>query len=402
MQQIVLDEPYRFVPPVRGTFWPNLLGPALPAYLRRAQGIHRVEYRGVERLRASFAAGHGVMLTPNHCRPGDPMVVMQLCREAGRMPFTMASWHLFRKSAFQRLVLRAMGVFSVYREGLDREALKYAMQVLEDADRPLVLFPEGVISRTNDRLNHLMEGTAFIARAAARQKGVDDPRGKVVIHPVAIRYFYEGDVEKAVLPVLERIEHQLSWKPQAHLPLVERIVKIGEALLALKEIEYFGRSQTGDLSTRLATLIDRLLTPLEEEWLKGRREGDVVSRVKNLRIVMLPDMVAGEVSEDERTRRWKHLGDMYLAQQLSFYPPGYFTPAPTAERILETVERYEEDLTDQVTLHRPIRAVAEVGEAIEVPVSREKYPDGDPIMTLIRRELEQMLAALTVCSGARL
>ena len=91
-------------------------------------------------------------------------------------------------------VTRRAGAFSVYREGMDREALKCAVQILVEAKRPLVLFPEGVVSRTNDHVNHLMDGTVFIARNAAKQRLTNGGTGKVVIHPTAIRYFFEGNL----------------------------------------------------------------------------------------------------------------------------------------------------------------------------------------------------------------
>src|SRR2546421_12970912 len=119
----------------------------------------------------------------------------------------------------QSFLLPRWGVFSIYREGADREAIKTAMQVTAAADRPLVIFPEGVITRHNDRLNNLMEGTALMGRGAAKQRDAMNPPGKVVIHPVAIRYFFDGDVQTAVLPVLHDIEHRLTWRPQADLPL---------------------------------------------------------------------------------------------------------------------------------------------------------------------------------------
>jgi hypothetical protein len=102
-------------------------------------------------------------------------------------------------------------VFSVYREGMDRDALKCAIQILVRARRPLVLFPEGVISRSNDRLNHLMDGTAFITRNAAKQR-IGPSEGKVVLHPAAIRYLFLGDVSRTLEPVLDEIERRLSWR----------------------------------------------------------------------------------------------------------------------------------------------------------------------------------------------
>ena len=394
MQNIVIDQPYEFVPPCRGVFWPNLLKPLLPVYLSRAHGVEEVELIGTERLQQSVEAGHGIMIAPNHCRPPDPMAVAQLGYAVGRPVHIMASWHLFKQSAVQTWLLRRAGAFSVYREGMDREALKYAVQILVEAKRPLVLFPEGVISRTNDHVNHLMDGTVFIARNAAKQRAADGGSGKVVIHPTAIRYFFEGNLEAALTGALEKIEHRLSWRPQSSLGLMDRIVKVGDALLTLKEIEYFGTPKRGELRERLAGLIDRLLVPLEVEWLKGKRDDNVVTRVKNLRAALLPEMVSGDLDEAERARRWRQLADIYLAQQLFFYPPGYFAPQPTTERLLETVERFEEDLTDLAPVHRPFRAVIEVGEAIEVSPIRERGVETDPVMVRIRAALESMLAGL--------
>ncbi len=393
MQNVVIAKPYRFVAPHRSKLWWHLFRPILRLYLRKSHGVIGVECRGVERLRASLAAGHGIMLAPNHCRPPDPMVLGHLSFAVGRPFYVIASWHLFMQSAFQTFLLPRLGVFSIYREGSDREALKTAMQLTAEADRPLVIFPEGVISRHNDKLNNLMEGTALMARGAAKQRATANPPGKVVVHPVAIRYFFDGDVRAAVGPVLRDIEHRLSWHAHEHLSLEERIAKIGGALLTLKEIEHLGAAQTGSFQDRLDRLIDRLLLPLEAEWLKGRREKEIVQRVKLLRIAMVPDMAAGTLAESELQRRWRQLADIYLAQQLALYPPDYLSAQPTPERLLETVERFEEDLTDTARLHTSIRAVVDVGEAIEVSPERMRSPDGDPLMTSIREQLETMLAA---------
>ena len=393
MQNIVIAKPYRFVAPHRGKLWWRLFHPLLSAYLRKSYGVVRVQTRKVERLQASLDAGHGIILAPNHSRPCDMMVLGTLSHELARPLYVIASWHLFMQSAFQAFLLPRLGVFSIHREGTDREALKCAMQVTAEAERPLVIFPEGVISRHNDKLNTLMEGTALIARGAAKQRAALNPPGKVVVHPVAIRYFFEGDVRATIQPVLRDIERRLSWQAQDALPLEERIAKIGNALLALKEIEYFGAAQSGSFRERQPRLVDRLLAPLEAEWLKGRREKEVVQRVKLLRIAIVHEMAGGQLGEPELQRRWRQLADIYLAQQIAFYPVDYWGENPTPERLLETVERFEEDLTDVARVHAPLRAVVEVGEAIEVSPERARGVDGDPLMSTIREQLETMLAA---------
>ena len=74
----------------------------------------------------------------------------------------MASWHLFMQTAHRTFFLRRAGAFSIYREGIDRTAVNTAVEIFETAERPLVIFPEGFINRTNDLVNDLLDGTALI------------------------------------------------------------------------------------------------------------------------------------------------------------------------------------------------------------------------------------------------
>ena len=80
---------------------------------------------------------------------------------------------------------------------------------------------------------------------------------------------------------------------------------MSEALLTLNELEYREKPQEGEISERVARLMDHILVPLEEEWLKGKREDAILARVKALRAAILPDMVAEKVNEAERARRWR-------------------------------------------------------------------------------------------------
>ena len=386
MQKVVIDKPYTFIPPRfnRTVHW--MLRKILPFHLRKEYGVDSVECIGAEKLRASIDAGHGLMVVVNHCRPCDPMVLDYLAAEVRRPFSVIASWHVFMTSRIQQFLLPRLGGFSVYREGMDRESLRCAVKTVAEGRFPLVIFVEGIVTRTNDRLVNFMEGPSFMARAAAKQR----KEGKVVIHPVFIRYFFEGDLQTTLTPVIEEIEKRLAWQLQTQLPLRDRIWKIGSALLALKEIEYFAAPQSGTYPERLQRLEDHLLTPLENQWCASRHDGDLMARVKRIRSAILPEMVTGDLSDAERTTRWRHLADVYLVQQLHCYPGDYIED-PTPERILETVERYEEDLTDVARPHFPIRAVITVGEAIEIPVTHDRSQEADPIIKEVRDQLEALL-----------
>ncbi|MBW3595666.1 MAG: 1-acyl-sn-glycerol-3-phosphate acyltransferase [Planctomycetes bacterium] len=398
MQDIVVHRPYQFVPPHTGDWWPWFIQKfnLVSIWLRRSEGVVAHEVRGLERLRASLDAGHGVMLAPNHCRYADPLVMGYLARRARTHVYAMASWHLFNQGWFYGFAIQKMGGFSVFREGVDKQAINTAIEILEKARRPLIVFPEGSVSRTNDRLHALLDGVSFIARTAGKRRAKQDAAGKVVIHPVGIKYYFQGDLDAAVGPVLEMIEERLSWRPQTDVPLLERVFKIGHALLCLKELQYFGRPQEGTMAERLTNLINGLLHPIETEWLGAPQEGPIVPRVKNLRTKIMPEMVRGEIDEAEFQRRWLQLSDMYLAQQVRCYPPDYLTSRPTVDRILETVERFEEDLTGKVRVHGALKAVMQVGEAIEVSPERDRRAEVDPVMAELSARLQAILDELAL------
>ncbi|MEO1994818.1 MAG: lysophospholipid acyltransferase family protein [Planctomycetaceae bacterium] len=398
---LVTDTSYRFIPPHRSRVWPRLLFGVIPSYLRRKCGISEIEVRGLDKLKPLIESGHGILLAPNHCRMSDAIVLQTLSRRLRQPFFVMASSHLFHGSRLLAFVLRRLGAFSVYREGVDRQAVQTAINILVDGRRPLVLFPEGALSQANERLNALMDGVSFIARNAAKkldrlpENAAGESKRKVFVVPIAIRYLFQGDIEQTVAPLLARIERRLSWRTQDQLPLVERIYRVGPALLALKELEYLGQTQSGELEQRLQHLIDHLLKPLEEEWIVDNQMGSVIGRVKELRKKVLPGMIEDELDAGELDRRWRQLQDMELAQQLSLYPPKYVASRPSVDRILETVERFTEHLSGEDEPHPPMKAVIEVGTAIEVAGKRDRTAVGDPLLTALEQELSSMLERLS-------
>ena len=97
----------------------------------------------------------------------------------------------------------------------------------------------------------------------------------------------------------------------------------------------------------------------------------------------------------ERARRWRDLADAYYAQQLSHYPRDYILREMNLpERVVETVERLEEDFTDHMTKNRPFHTIIQVGEAIPIGTQRMRDELGDPVMIEIRRQLQTMINEL--------
>jgi hypothetical protein len=325
----------------------------------------------------------------------DALVLQALaCRL--RMPFyIMASSHLFRGSRWLAWLIRRLGAFSVYREGIDRQAIQQAIDILVAGKRPLVLFPEGALSQTNEHLNALQEGVSFIARSAAAklERSQDEGRDcrRVYTIPVAIRYVYQGDIETTAGGILTGIEQRLSWQPRTGQCLVERILRVGKALLSLKEQEFLGTTHSDPLPDRLERLINHLLVPVETEWLRGNVSDSVICRVKELRRAILPEMIDGPLPPEEIERRWQQLRTIELAQSLSLYPADYVASRPTTDRILETVERFHEHLNGAESSHGPMKVIIQVGEPIPVNAKRDRGAPVDSLLCSIEAALTQLL-----------
>jgi 1-acyl-sn-glycerol-3-phosphate acyltransferase len=405
---IVTDSHYKFVPPHQGDIWPRLLSRLAVRMLKTQHGVHEVEIRDQQKLAPLISEGHGIVLAPNHCRMSDALVLQSLSQALRQPFFVMASSHLFRGSKLLKWALRRIGAFSVYREGVDRQAVATAVDIITEGRRPLVMFPEGALSHANDRLNALMEGVSLMARTAARrrEKAAPDRESSVYVVPIAIRYLFQGDIDQTAGQMLADIEQRLSWRTQDDLSLVERIYKVGNALLGLKETEYLGEARAGDLSGRQQHLIDALLSPLEKEWRNGQREDSVINRVKELRKAVVPDMILVSEAAPEKPplstleldRRWRQLEDMELAQAISLFPRQYVASNSTVDRILETVERMAGNLSGKDQVHPPMKVIIQVGDPFTVAAKRDRSADGDPVMNRLETDLNSMLADLSQAS----
>jgi 1-acyl-sn-glycerol-3-phosphate acyltransferase len=397
MHQIIVEKPYRFIQPHRGEWIPFVLEKlrVVDRFLDRYQGIVSYEIRGIEHLKESLRIGAGIILTPNHCRYSDPMVMGWVMRPLNAYPFVMASWHLFQ-SPLQALAIRWCGGFSVNREGVDRHALDTAIGAIVEGKRPLILFPEGTVFRNNDLLQPLLDGVSFIARSAARRRS---KQGKppTVIHPIALKYLFKGDVLNSINPVVETLESRFTWYgPIAQTAgMLERVHRLSNAFLTAKELEHLGDVGSGCVVQRRSALIEHLLTSVESRWLtRPIPDRTILPRIKALRLKMVPELLSESALQSKKNEIRCDLNRIYVAQQVASYPNGYLADPVTNTRLLETVEQLEEDILDRARIHRPLHVIIQVAPPIEVSDARPEKNGGDPLLTELDTALRGMLGNL--------
>jgi hypothetical protein len=358
-----------FWPPLPSRGWNLVLAPLRKYYLHRFYNISKVNVEGLEHLSA-IKAGDGAILAPNHSHDSDPHVMMDVGKTLRRQLYFMAAWQVFlAHRGIDGWIMQRMGAFSVDREGCDRRAIRQATELLGRGDW-LVVFPEGEIYHTNDRLTPLREGVAFMALQGQREAEKAGAGKSTWIVPTAIRYRYDEDITPALELAVSAMEKRFFVTRKEGDELPQRIVRLGELLLTIKEKEKLGGSQDslGDLPVRIRAFIETLLRQMEAKQFEKTSDGDSVPlRVKVLRRALIEKMVDEKLADADRREASDMLENLHLVLQLYSYPGDYVSAKPSILRMAETIEKFEEDVQGGVAFPKGKRtATVKLGKPIDV------------------------------------
>ena len=134
------------------------------------------------------------------------------------------------------------------------------------------------------------------------------------------------------------------------------------------------------------------MAPVEAEWRCQRPGMTVVQRVKAARKAILPGLIAGNLPQEERTRRWRQLFDLQIAEQIFHFPPDYLAGDPPPERLIETVLRYAEAIGEpDFFVPRQMSVRLEFGAAIPVKPERDRRAATDPLIEHVEDSLRRLL-----------
>jgi 1-acyl-sn-glycerol-3-phosphate acyltransferase len=336
----------------------RLWRPMINRELRRGQKITHIEVQGIEHPQAALKENCGVMVTPNHSFHYDSYVMIETAHRVGPPFHFLSAWQVFAMSKpFEQRVLQWHGCFSINREAADLKAFKQAVDIVANAPQPLVVFPEGDIYHSNDRVTPFRDGAAAIAMSAAKKA-----ERKVVCLPVALKCFYVQDPTAELTKVMTRLEERFNWRPRTDWPLDKRILHYADGLLAMKEIEYIGRQQSGTIPERIQGLANHVQTTA----------GIVPERVKEVRRAVIKRLEEPEIKEEARRPLVDAMDDLFFVVQLFSYPGNYLSEKPTLERTAETLDKFEEDVLQQdfPGIRGERHCVVRFGAPIEIPKER--------------------------------
>lgn len=387
--------PPRWWPPKLSPKWVKLSRRWRHRQLRTNQQLVDISSTGLEHLRDAIAAGHGVLIAPNHSAHYDSAALYAAVDQIDQPLFFMTAWQVFGMSSrFERWAMQRLGCFSIDRESTDKTAFKQAVTILKEEPHPLVIFPEGDIYHTTDRVTPFREGAAAIALSAAKS---DRP---IVVVPCGIRFQYIDDPTESLHGLLSKLEERLYLRPLPATPLKDRIHRFAEAALALKELDYLGRTSQGRLRERVNALIEAVLSQLEARHELRSADRTPPERVKELRRKVIAQLELANMEDGSRQRYeqlQQDMEDIFFVMQCFSYPGDYLSEEPSIERLAETVDKFEEDVLGvDVPTVRGRRSV-EIAFGEPLPVIRSSNGRGqtvemtDQMHQAVQQLLDEML-----------
>lgn len=393
MNRQPFERPPQWWSPKLSPLWIRFWKPFIRREQVRRHHLLKTSCSGLEHVRAAMESGCGILITPNHPGHADCFSLYSAAHELNSAFYVMVAWQVFdRSSALRKMILRHHGCFSVDREGIDVAALRQARSVLESSSYPLVIFPEGEVYHLNDRVTPFREGPMTLALMAAKKAN-----RPIVTIPCGIRYRYVRSPLKELEQTMSRIEESLHWLPWTDGRLSDRIYRVAEGLIALKEIEYLGGSQNGSLPERIQRLIGRLLGKIETRHGLAGESLTIPERVKTARQAVINRL--GELTERDPQVASLHreLDELFMVVQAFSYPGNYVMENPSIERMAETIDKFEEDVLGVPTasIRGGREATITFGEPMEVVAKR----GGRALARDLTREIESRVQGLLDASA---
>ncbi|MBW3600548.1 MAG: 1-acyl-sn-glycerol-3-phosphate acyltransferase [Planctomycetes bacterium] len=392
--------------------------------LRRAQRVLEVHADGWQHVQGPLSEGKGVLITPNHSAHYDSAALYLAADQVDLPLYFMTAWQVFGMSSrFDQWAMQRLGCFSIDREGVDRQAFKQAVRVLQNEPYPLVVFPEGDIYHTSDRVTPFREGAAAIALMAAK-------RGErpVVAVPCGIKFRYVDDPTGELVTLADELEERVLLRPAPDRPLPERVHRIAEAVLALKELDFLGHTRSGRLRDRIPFLTQSVLRDIEERhgiaWDGDESLARVPERVKQLRQKLIDEMQrraaeeAASGGKPKRLRRkkaeYRHLtrlsrdgakelgwrermhldmDDIFFVMQCYSYPGDYLVEKPNVERMAETLDKFEEDILqlDLPRVRGTRRVAIRFGEPLAMQTEKGKRTGADELTETLQGAVQRLI-----------
>jgi 1-acyl-sn-glycerol-3-phosphate acyltransferase len=325
-----------------------------------------IDDRDLAQLKA--IADQRAVYLPNHSNLDDGIVIFLLSARLRQLFHYVVAYE-----AFQGIIGRLMqivGCYSIKRGVGDRQSIKQTLQILQQPQSKLVIFPEGGCSYQNDTVMPFRSGAielAFKAMAKLVQQETTVPNFYLV--PMSLKYSYPDEPDVQLVNSLCRLETALSLQPQTD-DVYLRLRAISAQILTNLETEYnLTPLDVTDWHQRIQNLKKHLLNYCEEK-LNITPAPQLPTRERVYKV----QYILSSLSESAKLANlnYEHL---YLTtvRLLNFdaIDEGYVAAKPTPERFFATLDRLEREV---FKIDRPkFKGRRQVEVKIGTPINLKEY-----------------------------
>lgn len=313
-------------------------------------------------------ADQRIVYLPNHSNLDDGVAMFQLSTRIGQLFHYVVAIEAFREGLGK--LMQLVGCYSIRRGVGDRPSVVQTLNILQQPQSKLVIFPEGGCSYQNDTVIPFRTGAIELAFKAleklAKQEAIVPD---FYLVPVSLKYRYPKATEKQIDQALEGLEVALAIKTSKNDHYV-RLRAIAEKVLTNLEAEYhLIPVEESDWNHRLRSLRMQMLSYCEAKLAIASgnqlRDRERVYKVQSI-LRNLTDTDQNPAIDYQHL----YLTTVRLLNFDAIYD-GYVAEKPTIERYFATIDRLEREVfgIDQPKFKGRREIIAKIG----TPINLKEY-----------------------------
>ena len=403
-------KPFTFRPPRRNRLVIAFCKLILPFEIRRKLKVTTIEIGDDDLAKLKMLQGKRCLLMPSHSGGFEPFVILHLSKLLGDDYNYLAAMEAFEESFIAGWLMQRVGAYSIIRGTADRPSFQMTRQLLIDAKRWLVIFPEGQTVWQNDTVIPFQQGVVQLAFKAYEAAVKRDEAASLFCVPISIKYAYLKDMRSQREASLARLEAKLfpsdCVTPQAPY---ERLRRIGKAVLVANEKSHkVEPHEDASFDDRIQIIKETIIHRIELQLgLTPRADQSLLDRTRALfnavdRIVY-EEPQTFEYEQKLVSRRLQAARDLYndlwrVLQLIAIYD-GYVRELLTVERFMDVLCLLEMEVLGKRRIWGPRKAMVKVGDPVDLRDHFSSYKTDkrgviQEVTLAIESQVRKMLATL--------
>ena len=403
-------KPFTFRPPRPNRLVIAFCKRILPFVIRSKLKVTEIEIGDDDLEKLKALRGKRCLLMPSHSGGFEPYIILHLSKLLGDDYNYLAAMEAFEKSPITGWLMQRIGAYSIIRGTADRPSLQMTKQLLVDAKRWLVIFPEGQTVWQNDTVIPFQQGVVQLAFKAYEAAVKQDEGASLFCVPISIKYAYLEDMRSQREASLARVESKL-FPPDCMAPpsQYERLRRIGKAVLAANEKSHNVKpDEDASLDDRIQMMKETIVRRIELQLELTPRAGQsLLDRIRALFNAV--DRIVHEEPEtyeyqqkllNERQQAARDLyDDLWRVLQLIAIYDGYVRESLTVERFMDVLCLLEMEVLGERRIWGPRKALVRVGDSVDLRDHFSAYKTDkrgviQEVTLAIESRVRQMLATL--------